>query len=375
MNTKNLLITLIIIAFSFISCSSDIMSPIIPEKEPNVGDGSFIDPTPKPNPEPEPDPDPKPDPEPEPKPEEVIITDPLQISEFIKKHNGVYYSRYEDDSLDIRYVIDQDLIYNGYGTEVIATMKTLLGNKLQIYIEGKAEGSGALGYEMNDEMYTFNFGSDGNIYLFANAIFHKDTYQQTSGYATAIGEPIQKLITYSGNYYYYDYDDSKKYYILIDTTGQVYIDDNFKINYSKAELSNNVLIITYTQTGGTSTKQELHFYDKDGKQNYKLIFGNTWINNQLQYETLKRYDSFSTYSGTYSSEDGTMTLTVGVETIKFNIFTRYDNYTPVIVGNTLTMYQYSSREGTKEHKIVFSDDKTKATYTKPDGSKVELIKQ
>ncbi|MEI0488265.1 hypothetical protein [Brachyspira pulli] len=367
MNTKNLLITLIIIAFSFISCSSDIVSPIIQEQEPDIGDGSFIDPTPKPNPDPNPQPDPK--------PEEVIITDEKQISEYIKKHNGVYYSKYEDDSLGIRYVIDGDLIYNGYGTKVESTMKTLLGNKLQIYIEGKKQSSGALGYEMNDEMYTFNFGSDGNIYLFANAIFHKDIYSEQKGYTTLIGEPIQELMPYSGNYYYYDYDDTKKYYILIDTTGQVYIDDNFKINYSKAELSNNVLIITYTQTGGKSTKEELHFYDKTGSQDYKLIFGNTWINNQLQYETLKRYDSFSTYSGTYSSEDGTMTLTVGVETIKFNIFTRYDNYTPVMVGNTLTIYQYSSREGTKEHKIVFSDDKTKATYTKPDGTTIELIKQ
>ena len=78
----------------------------------------------------------------------------------------------------VGWIIDPKYQGNGYGTEVIATMKTLLGNKLQIYIEGKAEGSGALGYEMNDEMYTFNFGSDGNIYLFANAIFHKDTYQQ-----------------------------------------------------------------------------------------------------------------------------------------------------------------------------------------------------
>lgn len=369
MNTKNLLITLIIIAFSFISCSSDIVSPIIQEQEPDIGDGSFIDPTPKPNPDPNPQPDPK--------PEEVIITDEKQISEYIKKHNGVYYSKYEDDSLDIRYVIDSDLIYNGYGTKVEPTMKTLLGNKLQIYIEGKKEGSSPnLGYEMNDEMYTFNFGSDGNIYLFANAIFHKDNEAKPAvGYETKIGEPIQELMPYSGNYYYYDYDDTKKYYILIDTTGQVYIDDNFKINYSKAELSNNVLIITYTQTGGKSTKEELHFYDKTGSQDYKLIFGNTWINNQLQYETLKRYDSFSTYSGTYTSADGTTTLNVKVEKIEITTLGRYDNYTPVMVGNTLTIYQYSSREGTKEHKIVFSDDKTKATYTKPDGSTIELIKQ
>ncbi|MEI0476430.1 hypothetical protein [Brachyspira pulli] len=363
---KKILLT-IFISLLMLNCSAEITNPNI-KTEVDIGDGSFIDPTPRPNPDPNPQPDPK--------PEEVIITDEKQISEYIKKHNGVYYSKYEDDSLGIRYVIDGDLIYNGYGTKVESTMKTLLGNKLQIYIEGKKEGSSPnLGYEMNDEMYTFNFGSDGNIYLFANAIFHKDIYSEQKGYTTLIGEPIQELMPYSGNYYYYDYDDTKKYYILIDTTGQVYIDDNFKINYSKAELSNNVLIITYTQTGGKSTKEELHFYDKAGGSDYKLIFGNTWINNQLQYETLKRYDSFSTYSGTYTSADGTTTLNVKVEKIEITTLGRYDNYTPVMVGNTLTIYQYSSRNGNKEHKIVFSNDKTKATYTKPDGTTIELIKQ
>ena len=212
---KKILLT-IFISLLILNCSATITDPN-PKKEIDIGDGSFIDPTPKPNP----------------KPEEIIITDQGQISEFIKKHNGVYYSIYEDNSLGIRYIIDSDLIYNGYSREVISTMKTLVGNKLQIYIEGKKSGSSAnLGYEMNDEMYTFNFGSDGNIYLFANAIFHRENYQKpTTGYETKIGEPIQELITYSGNYYYYDYDDTKKYYILIDQSGQVYIDENLKINY------------------------------------------------------------------------------------------------------------------------------------------------
>ena len=330
-----------------LSCSASITDP----SELNVGDGSLIHP-------------------------DTAITDQATINRFLEQRNGIYYATYEDGSLDMRYRIEGTEIYSGYGTQINA-IRTLFGTKLQIYIEGKKEGSSPnLGYEMNDEMYTFNFGSDGNIYLFANAIFHKDNEQKPAvGYETKIGEPIQELMPYSGNYYYYDYDDTKKYYILIDTTGQVYIDDNFKINYSKAELSNNVLIITYTQTGGKTTKEELHFYDKTGSQDYKLIFGNTWINNQLQYETLKRYDSFSTYSGTYTSADGSTTLNVKVEKIEITTLGRYDNYTPVMVGNTLTIYQYSSREGTKEHKIVFSDDKTKATYTKPDGTTIELIKQ
>ncbi|MEI0491597.1 hypothetical protein R4J17_04045 [Brachyspira intermedia] len=349
---KKILLT-IFISLLILNCSATITNPN-PEKEIDIGDGSFIDPTPRPGQT----------------PEEVIITDQGQISEFIKNHNGVYYSRYEDDSLGVRYIIDSDLIYNGYGTEVISTMKTLVGNKLQIYIEGKK--TTVSGYDMNDEMYTFNFGSDGNIYLFANAIFHKDTYSEQKGYTNSIGEPIQELIPYSGNYYYYDYDDTKKYYILIDQNGQVYIDENLKINYSKTELSNNVLIISYTKTGGTSIKEELHFYDKAGNSDYKLIFGNTWINNQLQYETLIKYNLFSPYSGTYKSADNTITLTITTTDAK--ISTVPYSYTPVIIGNALTIYQYSSREGNKEHKFVFSDDKMKATYTKPDGTRVELNK-
>ncbi|OEJ14565.1 hypothetical protein BFL38_06885 [Brachyspira hampsonii] len=351
---KKILLT-IFISLLMLNCSATITDPN-PEKEINIGDGSFIDPTENQSTQ----------------PEEIIITDQAQISEFIKNHNGTYYSRYEDNSLGLRYIIDGDLIYNGYGTKVEATMKTLVGNKLQIYIEGKPESPGInLGYDMNDEMYTFNFGSDGNIYLFANAIFHKENYQKpTIGYETKIGDPISELITYSGNYYYYDYDDTKKYYILIDTAGQVYMDDNFKINYSKAELSNNVLIITYKQTGGTSSKQELHFYNKDENQDYKLIFGNTWINNQLQYETLTKYNLFSPYSGTYKSTDSSTTLTITTTDAQLN--TVPYSYTPVIIGNTLTIYQYSSREGTKEHKFVFNDDKSKAVYTKPDGTAIEL---
>nr|WP_242004868.1 hypothetical protein [Brachyspira pilosicoli] len=34
---------------------------------------------------------------------EKAITDPTQISAFIKEHNGIYYATYEDNSLDLRY--------------------------------------------------------------------------------------------------------------------------------------------------------------------------------------------------------------------------------------------------------------------------------
>nr|WP_242004869.1 hypothetical protein [Brachyspira pilosicoli] len=67
-------------------------------------------------------------------------------------------------------------------------------------------------------MFTFNFATNQNIYLFANAIFHKEQYAAKQGYNHKIGEAIEELKQYSGNYYY-DYDDTQKYYILIDTLG------------------------------------------------------------------------------------------------------------------------------------------------------------
>ena len=316
-----------------LSCSASITDP----SELNVGDGSLIHP-------------------------DTAITDQATINRFLEQRNGIYYATYEDGSLDMRYRIEGTEIYSGYGTQINA-IRTLFGTKLQIYIKGKSSPTGA-GYEMNDEMFTFNFGPDGNIYLFANAIFHKDSYSSQPGYDYELGEPITSLATETGNYYYYDYDDTKKYYILIDGNGQVYIDNNFNIKYSKDYYNGNVLTISYTQSGGTTSKQDLHFY------NNKLIFGNTWINNQLQYEKLKKYDIFTPYNGTYS--EGSTTLTVSSSKVTI---TGVTSGTPVMSGNTLIVYQYSSRYPTKEHKFVFSADKQTVTYTTPDGSKSVLTKK
>ncbi|PCG19453.1 hypothetical protein [Brachyspira sp. G79] len=341
---SSILIVLLSVLF-FISCSASIVDSTQPlSDEEIVGNGDVIETTKEPQ----------------------ATTDNSIINEFLQNHNGVYYGVYEDGSLNVRYIIDNNAIYNGYGTLIDAT-RVLLENKLQIYTVGKTSGT-VSGYDMNDEMYTLNFGEDGNIYLFANAVFKQENYSSQKGYSTHIGEPIDGLKTYSANYYYYDYDDSKKYYIIINDLGQIYMDDNFGINYSKAELSNdNILTITYTQSGGTTSKQDLYFY------NNKLIYGNTWINNQLQYEKLIKHDLFSTYTGTYVSDDNTITLTVAAGQITLSTLSKYD--TPVITGNVLTIYQYSSRYPTKEHKIVFSDDKTQAVYTKPDGGGTVTLKK
>lgn len=335
MAKKIILSALIISIISiWIGCTASITAP---NENEETGDGNLIKP-------------------------EIAITDEATINNFINQHNGIYYSTYDDGSLTMRYIIEGSDIYSGYGTKIDA-IRTLFGSKLQLYIAGKTSG-GSAGYERNDEMYTFNFGIDGNIYLFANAIFHKENYSEKNGYTYKIGEPINNLIAETGNYYYYDYDNTQKYYILIDGSGQVYIDENFNITYSKDYFENSILTIIYTQSGGTRNKQNLHFY-KD-----KLIFGNTWINDQLQYEKLSRYGLFSPYAGTYKSSDSSITLNV----TPINATITGVSGTPVMTGNTLIIYQYSSRYPTKEHKFVFSEDKNSCTYTKPDGSKITLQK-
>ena len=338
--TKKLIIIIAIVNLFLISCSSDSTSPFDIEFFILLfGGGSVIE-------------------------KEKAITDPNQISDFIKEHNGIYYATYEDESLDLRYIIEDDKIHTGYGTELTGT-KTLFGTKLQIYIPGKT--TGISGYDKNDEMFTFNFATNQNIYLFANAIFHKEVYAPQQGYNYKIGEAIEELKQYAGDYYYYDYDDTKKYYILIDDNGQIYIDDNLSIAYSTASIENSVLTITYTKIGGTKIKQELHFYDDE------LIFGNSWINDKLQYEELKRYDLFTPYNGTYTGKDttGNITLIVASTEIKLSTLGRYDTFTPVMSGNTLTLYQYSSKYPTKEYKFVFEGNTV--TYTKPDNAGTVIL--
>lgn len=174
--TKKLIIIATIINLFLISCKSDSTFPFDIEYFILLfGGGSVIE-------------------------KEKAITDPTQISSFIEEHNGIYYSKYEDESLDLRYIIENDKIYTGYGTEVTGT-RTLFGTKLQIYIPGKTTGGS--GYDKNDEMFTFNFATNQNIYLFANAIFHKETYAAKQGYNYKIGEAIEELKQYSGDYYYY----------------------------------------------------------------------------------------------------------------------------------------------------------------------------
>ena len=79
--TKKLIIIVAIVNLFLISCSSDSTSPFdIEYLILLLGGGSVIE-------------------------EDKAITDSTQISEFIKQHDGIYYARYEDGSLDLRYIL------------------------------------------------------------------------------------------------------------------------------------------------------------------------------------------------------------------------------------------------------------------------------
>ncbi|AUJ48476.1 hypothetical protein [Brachyspira hyodysenteriae] len=88
-------------------------------------------------------------------------------------------------------------------------------------------------------------------------------------------------------------------------------------------------------------------------------------------------DIFTPYLGTYSSGD----IIVKVEENNASINTsKGDYHSSIINGNDLTISEifFENNENPieiKEHKIIFSDDKTKASYIKPDGTTIELIKQ
>ena len=96
----------------------------------------------------------------------------------------------------------------------------------------------------------------------------------------------------------------------------------------------------------------------------------------MQSIELKKSDLINDYIGTsYSSADG-ITLKIYQDYVSI-IGSIEFNGSAILIGNTMTIFQYVESSRTyKRHTIVFSDDKQKATYTKPDnGGTVELTKQ
>ena len=293
-------------------------------------------------------------------------SNPASISEFLKKHSGVYSAK-EDGMERVYYRIENGVMYNGLTENIVDAQKTLLNNKLELYYTGNPSGTG---YEKNDEMATLNFLNDGNIDQRYNGVFVKEQYKKV--YDIKWGNPIDGLKQYSGNYFQYDddYPEGKYYNLSIDENGQIYNEiDAQNVNIS---LNNNVLVIEAQVAGPESgtIKFKYEYYLQDDK----AILSRQWMDDKEIKFTLKRYDLFTPYNGTYTSSEQNITLTVTSANAVISSTTYKNDCVSLLSGNTLNIYDYYQSGDTWKnelHKIVFNEDGT-ATYTKPDGGNVIL---
>lgn len=325
-----------------VSCSK---SPTNPNGSGNTGDGGIID-------------------------GGSGTSDPTAISEFLKQYTGRYYQEYSSGSIYVEYRIENGELYESYNSTPVNGTRTLSGNKLQI------ESQDNYG---NDEITILNFIND-NIYKYYKSIYKKESFSEQSGFIK-VGNPISTLSQYSGSYYtsyIYENQEEKYYSLLIGNDGQVYFqnptDNGIPIyNFKTVNFANNIISISMSYSyQGESAEITITYLIKDGR----LIDSDQYMNGQLQSIELKKSDLINDYIGTsYSSADG-ITLKIYQDYVSI-IGSIEFNGSAILIGNTMTIFQYVESSRTyKRHTIVFSDDKQKATYTKPDnGGTVELTKQ
>lgn len=225
-------------------------------------------------------------------------------------------------------------------------------------------------------MATLNFLNDGNIDMLHNGIFVKEKYKTV--YNIKWGSPIDGLKKYSGNYFIYDSvenypPEGKDYLLLIDENGQIY--NEIEPKEIKISLNNNVLVIegAIPDYDNNLIKFKYEYYLK----NDKAILSRQWMNDKEIKSTLKKYDLFTPYNGTYKSSDSSITLTVTSANAVISSTTHKDECVSLLSGNTLSIYEYyqsGNAWANKLHKIVFNGDGT-ATYTKPDGAGTVTLKK
>lgn len=295
------------------------------------------------------------------------ITDPNQISAFLNNHQGRYYSESSENGITSRYIdyrIEGSKIYEEKSTTEMQGSKTLSGNKLQVEIIGNPSASSD--YERNSYMTIFNF-SDSSIKVFQKFIFSKDNFSGISGYQI-IGT-FNGLKKYAGNYYQYQSSSGvieKAYFFTIDSSGNIYFAQDM-VNQIKCSVNGDELTLDFT--GGA----------------YKCIFQENraivsiFENGTEQSVTTKKSDLLTPYVGTYSYNNNEITLTVSeADAVITSTTITLNNTTAILNGSNLIIYATYENSTLKveEHKIVFSEDKTTADYTKPNnGGTVKLTKQ
>lgn len=320
----------LLIAAAFILAISCSKSPTDPNDNNNdTGDGGLID-------------------------EDSGIKDQTTISDFLNKNQGRYYIEGADGTISVIYRIEGGKIYESE-TEMQGN-KILSGSKLQVEIPVNLSGTSA--YEKNSYIMIFNF-SDSGIKVFYKLVFAKDDFSNIDGYQK-IGT-FSELGQYAGNYYQYDEDSSAsqiiKYNLFkIDDSGNIYVEQSMA---SEVNCSLNGEELTLDFTDGV----------------YKCILqanraiASIFVNNVEQSSMYKKSDLLTPYKGTYTGEG--VTLTVSEATASIDTIAGSGNIAAILNGNNLIVYKSwyeSSGLKKEEHKITFNEDKTTATYTKPDGT-------
>lgn len=288
-------------------------------------------------------------------------TNAAAIYDFLKKHSGRYYEEYNYHNMFVKNImlrIEDGKLYQS--TNEIQGNKIFSENKFQIETIGNESSTNY--YDRNSYIITLNF-SDTNIQVFSKKILIKENFHiPASEYKKTI--TVSEAGKYAGNYYQWESIPSnpqpiKKYFLIIDTNGNIYFpDDNAAEGIGNLE--GNTLSLTFSQYYTT-----YNFII----ENNKAIMS-SYIDNKEIRQELKKSDLLTPYIGTYSADNITLTVNEDKAVIE-----GVDYIESILTGNNLIIYEYSNDE-IKEHKIVFSEDKQTADYTKANnGNTVTLIRQ
>ncbi|MEI0794904.1 hypothetical protein R4L75_03090 [Brachyspira pilosicoli] len=305
-----------------------------------------------------------------------IITDPVKISDYLKKYSGRYYLETIDKNnitnRTIKVIVENGIVYDEKVSQKFG-VKTLFLNKLQIEIIGN-ELSGDIN-EKNSRVEVFDF-YDTYMTTSVKKVYNKESFSTSQGQLVGT---ISEIKTYSGSYYIWVNElnnISKKYLFSINEQGEIYADASIKNLNPEFSLKNNILIMKYTEG---AKKIEKNYILKGDRIVEGSILINDVINNEL--ETLKRSDLLTDYVGEYYANSVTLYIEnnyVYIGTKLPNGGYSYINGTALLQGNELIMYQYenNSTSNNKEHKIVFSKNKKIAVYYDPHTLKtINLIRK
>lgn len=305
----------------------------------------------------------------------TVITNASEISNFLKRYDGRYYHKHEFTNGSYTHVafrIENGNLYIGEDKTPVNELY-LSGNSLELNVNGNTQLSNT--YNQIYSIIEVNLFDD-HLKFSGKNIFDKEDFNIPDEDYIVIKQ-FKELGNYAGNYYIPTYDSNgqikvKNYTILIDKEGNIYGYKGMTNVGMTFTLNGNML---QSEHNDKNNEKVIMSYELEKD---RIIYQINFIyGKEYSYELMKS-DIFTPYLGTYSSGD----IIVKVEENNASINTSKGDYHSSIIinGNDLTISEifFENNENPieiKEHKIIFSDDKTKASYIKPDGTTIELIKQ